>query len=467
MSSYLEYSRLLPVKEEPLAARRKTNTQPPPVESPQFTITTIERGIEKLCSCIKDLEGLDPSKVQQYDPSVKSLRYKIRTTIHDIFGANSLESRERGLSLLPSPSGYNNKKSDAKRQEESSQIIDRAVTVLKEFILRLEEKRKDLGAEQGTDESGATSSDKPLPKESFKVFYAWQSNRPNNLCRNLIRNALDDAKKQLNNDPDIQDTVEIDQDTQDTPGSPAIADTILQKIGDCSAFVADLTFIATGAKQVTPNPNVLLEYGYALHALGAQRIVGVFNEAFGKPEDLPFDLRYRRFPIRYRASDDSQDEEAETLRREERKKLAKALARAIKAIVTKSKDHVSAPVLTPTDGEDRVREVSRVANEVVETTIYVDELGNKLKVSYDSLFAQANMGGGSAHKLAIDEVDKKKETIGPMQQAAQAVLDEGPQKLADEQITERLLEFEGYLEHLHRVRDKFDRDIASVEAQLS
>ena len=104
---------------------------------------------------------------------------------------------------------------------------------------------------------------------------------------------------------------------------------------------------------------------------------------------------------------------------------------------------------------------------MVEATIYVDDLSDKLIGGYNALFRQANAGGGSAYKLVIAEVEKEKEAIGPMQQAAQAVLDEGPQKLADEQITERLLEFEGYLEHLHRVRDKFNRDLATVEAQLS
>ena len=50
-----------------------------------------------------------------------------------------------------------------------------------------------------------------------------------------------------------------------------------------------------------------------------------------------------------------------------------------------------------------------------------------------------------------------------MQQAARSVLDNDPQKLSDEQITEMLLEFEGNLAHLDRVREKFHHDLASVE----
>jgi hypothetical protein len=43
-----------------------------------------------------------------------------------------------------------------------------------------------------------------------------------------------------------------------------------------------------------PNPNVLIELGYAVKTLGWNRIVCVFNMAFGRVEDLPFDLRQRR-----------------------------------------------------------------------------------------------------------------------------------------------------------------------------
>ena len=100
------------------------------------------------------------------------------------------------------------------------------------------------------------------------------------------------AAKQLNRDDlDIQDAsrdeVVVDSDTQGIPGSPPLAETIFQKIKESDAFVADLTPTHTGpCNKVAPNPNVLIEYGYAHHALGVCKIVGVFNEAFGKPDDF-------------------------------------------------------------------------------------------------------------------------------------------------------------------------------------
>lgn len=172
---------------------------------------------------------------------------------------------------------------------------------------------------------------------AFKVFYAWQSDRPNNLCRGLIRRALDNAAKKLNAALEIEDAnrqVEIDQDTQDVSGSPSIAETILNKIRTCDAFIVDLTLIPSGeGYRASPNPNVLIEYGYALHALGDQRIIGVFNNAFGSLDDLPFDLRHKKWPIRYHTGDDGDSDEAKEQRREARDGLAATFVDAIGAVM--------------------------------------------------------------------------------------------------------------------------------------
>src|SRR5581483_8909514 len=117
----------------------------------------------------------------------------------------------------------------------------------------------------------------------IKIFYSWQSDT--SLNRNFVRRALDAAVESLRAELEVNEPerdMVVDQDTQGLPGSPPIAEAILTKIRDADIFVADLTFVDNGAGQRRlPNPNVMLEYGYALHALGDQRVVGVFNEAFG------------------------------------------------------------------------------------------------------------------------------------------------------------------------------------------
>jgi hypothetical protein len=62
--------------------------------------------------------------------------------------------------------------------------------------------------------------------------------------------------------------------------------------------VCDVSNISEeSAKRPTPNPNVLIELGYALKALGSNRILMVLNEAFGDKGFLPFDLRPRRLVL--------------------------------------------------------------------------------------------------------------------------------------------------------------------------
>ena len=176
---------------------------------------------------------------------------------------------------------------------------------------------------------------------AFRIFYAWQSDRLANLCRSLIRTVLDAASNQLKDSLAIEDAprrveVEIDQDTQGEPGSPSVAATIFCKIKKSDAYVADLTFTSCRESESgapVPNPNVLLEYGYALRSLGEQRIIAVFNEEFGKCDDLPFDLRHKRRPIMYRTSAAESDEQAQAARRDLRQRLAKELAGAIQDIV--------------------------------------------------------------------------------------------------------------------------------------
>lgn len=124
------------------------------------------------------------------------------------------------------------------------------------------------------------------------VFYSWQSDLPNGTNRTLIENVLNDAAKEIGNETDIEPV--IDRDTQGISGAPNIATAIFDKIKSADIFVADVSIIGSVKRRAIPNPNVLIELGYALKALGHERIVLVFNTAFGKVEKLPFDLRMHR-----------------------------------------------------------------------------------------------------------------------------------------------------------------------------
>lgn len=129
------------------------------------------------------------------------------------------------------------------------------------------------------------------------IFYSWQSDLPNSTNRGFIGKCLEEAISSLNENLMI-DAV-IDRDTKNVIGTPDIASSIFNKIDNANIFVADVSFInANSSGKKCPNPNVLIELGYAAKALGWDKIICVFNSQYGKIEELPFDLRFRR-PISY------------------------------------------------------------------------------------------------------------------------------------------------------------------------
>ena len=161
---------------------------------------------------------------------------------------------------------------------------------------------------------------------SMSVFYSWQSDLQNTLNRGLIRKALDDAIRAINADLDVEEAIRVDQDTEGVSGSPPITETILRKIEKCSVFLPDVSFVCgTDETRKSPNPNVMIEYGYALKVCGDERIIPVFNTAFGDWEKLPFDMRHKRRPILYDASDDLSADDRRSVRSELAKKLETAL----------------------------------------------------------------------------------------------------------------------------------------------
>ena len=147
-----------------------------------------------------------------------------------------------------------------------------------------------------------------MAKRTVTVFYAWQSDRDQKGNRHFIRRALDNAAKRINEDSALGVEIKIDADTEGVLGTPAVTETILKKIGASDIFVPDLTFIAqTDAGKLTPNPNVMAEYGYALRALTFEAMMPVMNTHYGAPTELPFDLGHVRHPTQYdlpRASPD-------------------------------------------------------------------------------------------------------------------------------------------------------------------
>ncbi len=167
-------------------------------------------------------------------------------------------------------------------------------------------------------------------KPIHTIFYSWQSDLPKETNLSAVRQSLRNASNFV--EIEIEDTrIEIDEATRDTAGSPNVPKTIFDKISASDIFICDLTTINASApiefKRV-PNPNVLIELGYAIATLGWERIIMVFNEAHGIfPTDLPFDIdRHRSTPFKIM---DKKDNDGKS-------KLSQVMKIAIQTIINKA-----------------------------------------------------------------------------------------------------------------------------------
>ena len=149
---------------------------------------------------------------------------------------------------------------------------------------------------------------------SPSIFYSWQGDLPSAASRNIIAETLEQCLPALASHPHVVESPRLDHDTQNVGGTPEIAGTIFRKIERSAVFVADVSITQKSTDACTntkygPNPNVLLETGYAAARLGWDRIVLVMNERFGGVSKLPFDLRNRRWPITFSVSNDAESTE--------------------------------------------------------------------------------------------------------------------------------------------------------------
>jgi hypothetical protein len=192
----------------------------------------------------------------------------------------------------------------------------------------------------------------------MKVFWSWQSDTPGKIGRHFVRDALSVAIEQLKQTPEIEEptarearsAMHLDQDRKGIPGSPDLARVILEKIEQSAVFVADVTSvgITTTQKDETQpkkviNPNVAIELGYALHALGDRAFLMVMNEHYGSRADLPFDLQSKAGPIMFRLPPDADRKTITAASRQLTAQLAEALELCIAQHVERTRQQTLFP----------------------------------------------------------------------------------------------------------------------------
>jgi len=164
----------------------------------------------------------------------------------------------------------------------------------------------------------------------MRIFYSWQSDSDSLTNKNFIEECLKEVFSEVNLTTDFSDRsegeIEVDKDTFNVSGFPEMIPTIMGKINEADGFVADLTFVAHVGRKMIPNPNVMFELGYAIYCLGSARVIPVMNTYYGNPDDLPFDIRHRRWPTQYYLAPNAQSVDREQAKESLKKDLTEAIS---------------------------------------------------------------------------------------------------------------------------------------------
>ena len=209
------------------------------------------------------------------------------------------------------------------------------------------------------------------------IFYSWQSALPNKTNRGFIERALNKAVESIKAEAEMVIEPCVERDVQGISGTPDIAQTIFRKIDECRIFVGDVSIINPTATtdRKTPNPNVLIELGYAAKALTWDYVVCVYNMAFGSVKDLPFDLQ-TRLMCTYSATEEQEKkaEERDVLA----SKLKAALLPMLQRITQKVVEESAPKPLTPDTASEKVREFLADDRHRIQLSELVMNQGNEL-----------------------------------------------------------------------------------------
>lgn len=149
---------------------------------------------------------------------------------------------------------------------------------------------------------------------TYKAFYSWQSDKKDVSQR--IENALNNKFKELENKGIY---IELVKATDGISGSRILEEVILENIKRCDFFIADLTPVTKhttcdGKTKLVPNPNCMLEFGYALRHFTSERVIAYMQlEEDDNHYELPFDLNHRTYN-HFKQGDNIRIDEKELLR---------------------------------------------------------------------------------------------------------------------------------------------------------
>jgi len=216
----------------------------------------------------------------------------------------------------------------------------------------------------------------------MKIFYSWQSDLDKKSNQYFLKDRLKEVIKGINGN--LFSPVRLDHDTKNESGSPEIKQTIFNKIDSTDIFISDVSIInQDSGHRKSPNPNVLIELGYAIPKIGWSQIILLYNEHYGHENDLPFDIRGRRL-VKYSIKPD------DTKSKLKQAEIKEKLSNAIKAIL-----------FDLNHKQSKIKEVNDIEATIAFTEAIFDE-NHKYECNLKMSFTFANMSKLNLNNLVFE-----------------------------------------------------------------
>jgi hypothetical protein len=116
------------------------------------------------------------------------------------------------------------------------------------------------------------------------------------------------------------------------------------------------------------------------------------------------------------------------------------------------------------DRRGLLRDLSTTAHRVVAESLQIGLLIEELKTEYRMLATSSGQSGSSREKLLIQRAETKQKEVCPLQEEARKLIEERAQlpNASEEDLTQSLSKFDGYLVEVLRVKDSLEREVAAA-----
>jgi DNA repair exonuclease SbcCD ATPase subunit len=116
------------------------------------------------------------------------------------------------------------------------------------------------------------------------------------------------------------------------------------------------------------------------------------------------------------------------------------------------------------DRRGLLRDLITTAHRLIAESMQVGSLIEELKTEYQTLARFSGQAGGSREKLLIQRAESKQKELFRLKEEAEKLIEKRAHLLdaSEEDFTQALTKFDGYLVQVFRIKDSLQREVAAV-----